>query len=103
MRYVRMGTIPKSVKSGWVLCHNHIMHTENMGCGTNGFRAWFEREMPPAGFIKCPCGWSGLPHYALREHVRAQKASAPLGTRFFEKCGATRQPRRGGFNNGVAL
>lgn len=68
--YVRDGTVPRKLKFGYVLCHNHIMHTDDMPCGVNGFRAWFNPGKPPAGFIECPCGWSGLLHYAYSDHVR---------------------------------
>jgi len=64
-RYVRGFMVPQKVPAGYVLCHNHIMHTNDMHCGVNGFRAWFSLRKPPAGFVKCPCGWSGLPHYRL--------------------------------------
>ena len=64
-RYVRGFMVPQKIPTGYVLCHNHIMHTNDMHCGVNGFRAWFSRGKPPAGYVKCPCGWSGLPHYRL--------------------------------------
>jgi len=66
MRYLRR--IPKSVGRGRVLMHNHIRHSIDMPCGVNGFRAWRDTT-PPPGFVKCPCGWSGLPHYAAYSHV----------------------------------
>jgi hypothetical protein len=54
--------------------HNAVMHTIDMRSGVNGFRAWTDTEVEvPAGFVKCPCGWSGLPHYASRGHVKATK------------------------------
>jgi hypothetical protein len=74
-RYVRDGTVPRKLKYGYVLCHNHIMHTDDMPCGVNGFRAWFNPERLPADFIECPCGWSGLPHYTYRGHVRSKCAT----------------------------
>ena len=64
-RYVRGFMVPQKIPTGYVLCHNHIMHTNDMHCGVNGFRAWFSLGKPPAGYVKCPCGWSGLPHYRL--------------------------------------
>jgi len=70
IRYV--STVPKSVKSGRKLMHNAVMHTIDMRSGVNGFRAWTDTEVP-TGFVKCPCGWSGLPHYASRGHVKATK------------------------------
>jgi hypothetical protein len=40
-----------------------------MACGVNGFRAWTDTSKPP-NFVKCPCGYAGLPHYAHRDHVK---------------------------------
>jgi len=64
-RYIRGFMVPQKIPTGYVLCHNHTMHTNDMHCGVNGFRAWFSLGKPPAGYVKCPCGWSGLPHYRL--------------------------------------
>ena len=72
IRYVEGGRVPKSVGAGRKLMHNHIRHTVDMPHGVNGFRAWTDTEVP-VGFVKCPCEWSGLPHYASREHVKASK------------------------------
>ena len=55
--------MPKSVKTGRKLMHNRVMHTDDMPCGVNGFRAWTDTKVP-AGFVKCNCGYAGLPHYA---------------------------------------
>jgi hypothetical protein len=62
VRYVRVFTIPRSIPAGRVLAHNHIKHTVNTPQGWRGFRAWTEKA-PPPGWVKCECGWSGLPHY----------------------------------------
>lgn len=63
---MRLPRIPE----GHVLAHNHIMHTVFMPRGLNGFRWWtWPKEKKPRNFIRCKCGWSGLPHYAIREHV----------------------------------
>jgi len=70
MRYLMR--VPKSVGPGRVLMHNHIRHSIDMPCGVNGFRAWRDTK-PFPGFVKCPCGWSGLPHYAACSHVEATK------------------------------
>lgn len=59
-------TTPKSVPAGRVLCHNHVAHTVDHAPGMNGFRAW-TADKPPDGFKQCPCGWSGLLHYAHGE------------------------------------
>jgi hypothetical protein len=64
-RYVNGGAVPKSVGVGRKLMHNHIRHTVDMPCGVNGFRGWTDTKVP-AGFVRCSCGWSGLPHYAAR-------------------------------------
>jgi hypothetical protein len=61
-------SIPKSVGAGRVLCHNHMQHGPETPHGLNGFRAWTDTEVPK-GFVKCRCKWSGLPHYAVRDHV----------------------------------
>src|ERR1700737_3042991 len=69
-RYVQSFRVPQSIGEGRVLCHNHVQHTVDMPCGVNGFRAWTDTE-PPLKFVKCPCGYASLPHYAWREHVKA--------------------------------
>jgi hypothetical protein len=74
-RYINMLTVPKSVGPGRVLCHNHVQHTVDMPCGLNGFRAWTcDAAEKPQGFVKCGCGWSGLPHCALR-HLNRTRTS----------------------------
>lgn len=76
-RYVSLLAVPKSVGPGRVLCHNDVWHTVDMPNGLNGFRAWTcDKAELPKRFIKCPCGWSGLPHYALAAHVKATKGKA---------------------------
>jgi hypothetical protein len=74
MRYINGDSVPKSVGAGRVLCHNHVQHKVDTPCGVNGFRGWTDTKPPPK-FVKCPCGWSGLPHYAHREHVKAARRS----------------------------
>ena len=64
--------LPKSVHKGRVLMHNNVSHGPNWPTGPNGFRAWTD-DKPPLGFIACPCGWAGLPHYALEGHVQAYR------------------------------
>ena len=72
-RYCGAG-IPRKVPTGRVLAHNCVQHTPFMMNGQNGFRCWtWPKGKVPSGFVKCPCGWSGLPHVALREHVKATK------------------------------
>jgi len=64
--------IPKSVARGMVLAHNHVVHGPDWPCGVNGFRAWTDAKRP-AGFVLCPCRWSGLRHYAARRFVEAYR------------------------------
>jgi hypothetical protein len=62
---------PQTVSKGRVLAHNHVRHTVDMHSGRNGFRAWtWPKENKPRGWVRCGCGWSGLPHYALSDHAR---------------------------------
>jgi hypothetical protein len=73
-RLVRYGYIPQSVGAGRALCHNHVQHDVDTYCGCNGFRARKSKTAEiPKGFIKCPCGYAGLPHYADRDHVKYQR------------------------------
>jgi hypothetical protein len=77
-RYLSYNTnVPRRISPGRVLMHNHVKHTINMPHGLNGFRAWTD-DKPPKGFIKCPCGWSGLPHYAERGHVKGTKGKCVM-------------------------
>jgi len=69
VRYVKGGTVPKSVGPGRVLMHNHVMHGPRWPTGMNGFRAWTAKKLY-VGFVLCPCGYAGLKHYAWREHVK---------------------------------
>ena len=72
-RYIGSG-VPRKVPEGRVLAHNHVQHSIGMRPGVNGFRCWtWPKESVPPHFVNCPCGWSGLPHVALREHVKATK------------------------------
>ena len=60
---VAVGHIPTRVAKGRILAHNQVDHSVNTTCGRNGFQAWTQPEPAPEGFVKCHCGWSGLPHY----------------------------------------
>jgi hypothetical protein len=65
MRYVGMfSRIPRQLKNGRVLVHNHIWHTKDMPIGVNGFRAWTQARAP--NLIACACGWKGVRHYRVR-------------------------------------
>jgi hypothetical protein len=76
-RYVNGLTVPRSVAKGRVLHHNHVQHGADTPCGVNGFRAWTCTETLD-GFVPCPCKWSGLPHVALREHVKCYRKDGRL-------------------------
>jgi hypothetical protein len=72
LRYWNGDTFPRRVPDGRVLAHNHITHTIDMPNGLNGFRCWtWPLGKQPDDFMRCPCGWSGLPHYAHRDHITA--------------------------------
>jgi hypothetical protein len=73
-RGVRGGTIPKMIPPGRKLMHNQVRHYVDSRCGANGFRAW-TADRVPEGFVKCPCGWAGLPHYGWKECVERLKAT----------------------------
>jgi len=73
-RYPAMATIryvgrfvPRKVPAGRVLAHNRVTHAIDTPPGERGFKAWTwpEGEVPPH-FKPCACGWSGLPHVALK-------------------------------------
>jgi hypothetical protein len=91
LRYVNGGTLPKSIRPGHVLMHNHVRHSRNMSCGDNGFRAWID-EKPPPGFKRCHCGWSSLPHYSRTPDYRCEPCSRLPG----------RQYVRGRYGRGLA-
>ena len=66
------GYRPRSVPKGMLLMHNFIIHGPNWRTGINGFRAWIDTEVPE-GFVPCPCGWAGLPHFSYKEHVQSYR------------------------------
>jgi hypothetical protein len=80
------GSTPTKVPEGRFLHHNHVMHTINMPVGLNGFRAWTYPSVMD-GFAKCPCGWSGLPHYAAKDHISATKGKAETAEHFAARMG----------------
>jgi hypothetical protein len=77
MRAVRGGTVPKAIPEGRVLHHNHVQHGPGTPCGVNGFRGWTSPNVLD-GFVKCPCTWSGLPHYAAKGHVAVYRKDGRL-------------------------
>jgi hypothetical protein len=67
VNHVRYGELPKRINKGRILVHNDIEHSINATCGRNGFQAWTQPEPAPEGFVKCECGWAGLPHYRMKD------------------------------------
>jgi hypothetical protein len=83
-----IGRIPRKVPEGRVLAHNHVMHTKGMPHGLNGFRCFtWPKGKQPRHFVRCPCGWSGLPHYAWREHVKATGGKCETDAHFATRMG----------------
>jgi hypothetical protein len=39
----------------------------------HGYLFFWTDDKPPEGFVPCPCGWAGLPHYAREDHVQAYR------------------------------
>jgi hypothetical protein len=62
---VPFGQLPTRIAQGRILAHNEVDHSVNTTSGRNGFRAWTQPEPAPKGFLKCNCGWAGLPHYRM--------------------------------------
>jgi hypothetical protein len=62
---VPLGQLPTRIAQGRILAHNQVDHSVNTTSGRNGFRAWTQPEPAPKGFLKCNCGWAGLPHYRM--------------------------------------
>ena len=58
---------PRTVRSDVFIWHNHIMHTTHTSHGERGFRYRYEyKPVNSRKFMRCKCGWSGLPHYSVR-------------------------------------
>jgi hypothetical protein len=69
--------LPRKVPAGRVLAHNHVRHTVDMQQGRNGFRAWtWPEEKKPQNFVRCSCGYAGLPHYAIRDHAQSYRCES---------------------------
>jgi hypothetical protein len=61
---------------GRVLAHNHIVHGTDWPSGINGFRFWtWPSRSKPRHFVLCPCGWSGLRHFARSGFVEDYRAN----------------------------
>ena len=70
VRYV--GYIPKEIPPGRVLMHANVAFAgDHTRIGDQGFRAFITATKPLDKFVPCPCGWSGLPHYAHAQIVAA--------------------------------
>ena len=105
MRYFNKAFgIPRTVAEGRVLAHNHVMHTIDMGYGVDGFRCWtWPADKVPLHFTKCPCGWSGLPHVADRDHVRASKGKCITQYELLRISGFTPADARAAIRSGEDL
>lgn len=76
IRYCGRGT-PRKVPAGRVLAHNWVRHTVDMPHGINGFRCWtWAKGTQPRHFLRCNCGWAGLPHYAERDVAKTYKCES---------------------------
>ena len=63
----RMDALPRTIRDDVFLWHNHVRHSADMGGGVNGFRYRFaHKPINYRVFMRCDCGWSGLPHYSIR-------------------------------------
>jgi hypothetical protein len=59
--------LPRTVRSDVFIWHNHIMHTTHTSHGERGFRYHYKyKPVNSRKFMRCKCGWSGLPHYSVR-------------------------------------
>jgi hypothetical protein len=77
--------LPIEIPVGRILAHNHVKHTVDMPDGENGFRCWtWPESQVPEHFMRCPCGWAGLPHYAWRDNVAATGGKC-ISVKQFEK------------------
>lgn len=66
-RAAYLNKIPKEIPEGRVLAHNTAQHHAETKPDTDGFRCWTWRADDVLHrYIPCSCGWSGLPHVALR-------------------------------------
>jgi hypothetical protein len=56
---------------GYLLAHNHVMHTNATRHGTRGFRRfWIPPQWVGDNWEECPCGWhNGDTHYARKDHI----------------------------------
>jgi len=72
MHYV--ASIPRKLPAGRVLVHNDVIRQNRLG--SNGFRAWTQPLDAEPALESCGCGWSGLPHYRVKD-VKGAAETAP--------------------------
>ena len=72
MHYV--ASIPRKLPAGRVLVHNDVVRQKRLG--SNGFRAWTQSLDAEPALESCDCGWSGLPHYRVKD-VKGATGAAP--------------------------
>jgi hypothetical protein len=74
---IRMGYLPQTTRDDVFLWHNHVMHTAGTGHGARGFRChWEHKPVDYRQFMRCECGWSGLPHYSIRAFGKQRSVTA---------------------------
>ncbi len=59
-RYLPMFAVPRTVRAGHVLVHNHVRPIgfgPRTPCGLDGFRAWTQVPEPDR-LERCDCGWA---------------------------------------------
>ena len=71
MRYY--SRVPHKLKANRILAHNHVRHTKDMPSGVNGFRFWTQKR--ESGWVRCNCGWQGVPHYCAKGDENRKCAS----------------------------
>jgi hypothetical protein len=77
--YIHSTVLPRKIKPGLILVHNHARHGLKTKVGVNGFRAWWELANKLSDTLEeCDCGWSGLVHYRVKRGFlpRSRKGSA---------------------------
>ena len=80
------------IPPGRVVAHNNNLHGSNWPTGFNGFRAWtWTASREHADFVLCPCGWSGLEHYAREEFVESYREDPERYERLVRKAEVERK------------
>jgi hypothetical protein len=52
MHYLPFGTLPRAIRTGHVLVHNHVRHAVDTRCGINGFQCSESRRVPEQNMKK---------------------------------------------------